>query len=161
MFVLVDDDPLEQRAVEDAAFSRFALAVEVAEVGEDTEDLIEPLVSVVVGGRETVEAVGDRVQAGADAVLFALEQVEWDGIGVVGLDELEAFGFELVALGGQHGAFIVAGGFELGEHLMQDLADVLGFLIGEPVGAVVAFDAVLDPLGEDRRAGAAVLLASP
>ena len=79
----------------------------------------------------------------------------------MGLDELEAFGFELVALGGQHGAFIVAGGFELGEHLMQDLADVLGFLIGEPVGAVVAFDAVLDPLGEDRRAGAAVLLASP
>lgn len=39
---------------------------------------------------------------------------------------------------------------------MQDLADVLGFLSGEPVGAVVAFDAVLDPCGEDRRAGAAV-----
>ncbi|MBE9405092.1 hypothetical protein IOE58_13190 [Brachybacterium sp. Marseille-Q2903] len=48
MFVLVDDDPLEQCAVEDAAFSRFALAVEVAEVGEDTDDLIEPLLSVVV-----------------------------------------------------------------------------------------------------------------
>ncbi|MFW6597387.1 hypothetical protein ACQBAU_04295 [Propionibacteriaceae bacterium Y2011] len=68
MFVLVDDDPLEQRAGEDAAFSRFALAVEVTEVGEDTEDLIEPLVSALVGGREAVEAVGDRVQAGADAL---------------------------------------------------------------------------------------------
>lgn len=160
MFVLVDDDPLEQRAVEDAAFSRFAPAVEVAEVGEDTDDLIESLVSVVVGGRETVEPVGDRVEAGADAVLFGLEQVERDGVGVVGLDELEAFGFELVALCGQHGAFIVAGSFELVEYLVQHLADVLGFLVGEAVGAVVAFDAVLDPFGEHRRAGAAVLLAS-
>ncbi|MFC5329620.1 hypothetical protein [Brachybacterium fresconis] len=160
VFVLVDDDPLEQRAVEDAAFSGFALAVEVAEVGEDTDDLIESLVSVVVGGRETVEPVGDRVEAGANAALFGLEQVERDGVGVVGLDELEAFGFELVALCSQHGAFIVAGSFELGKHLMQDLADVLGFLVGEAVGAVVAFDAVFHAFGEDRRAGAAVLLAS-
>ncbi|WP_155947957.1 MULTISPECIES: hypothetical protein [Microbacterium] len=147
LFVLVDDDPLEQRAVEDAAFSRFALAGEVAEVGEDTDDLIESLVSVVVGGREAVEPVGDRVQAGADAVLFDLEQVEWNGVGVVGLDEFEAFGFELVALCGEHGAFIVAGGFELGEHLVQDLADALCFLIAETVGAVVAFDAGLSALG--------------
>lgn len=78
----------EQGAVEDASFGWFALVVEVPEAGEDTEDLIESLVSVVVGGRETVEVVGDRVQAGADTVLFALEQVERDGIGVVGLDEL-------------------------------------------------------------------------
>ncbi|WP_090586810.1 hypothetical protein [Arthrobacter subterraneus] len=118
MFVLVDDYPLEQCSVEDSAFSRFALAVKVPEVGEDTEDLIEPLVSAVVGGCDAVESVDDRVQAGADAVLFGPEQVEWNGVGVVGLDELEAFGFELVALCGQHGAFIAAGGFELGEHLM-------------------------------------------
>lgn len=81
VFVLIDDNPLEQCAVEDAAFSRFAPAVEVAEIGEDTDDLIESLVSVVVGGRETVEAVGDRVEAGADAVLFGLEQIERDGVG--------------------------------------------------------------------------------
>ncbi|UAL30399.1 hypothetical protein K8W59_02370 [Nocardioides rotundus] len=161
VFVLVDDDPFEQRAVEDAAFSRLALAVEVAEVGEHTDDLIKTLVRVHVGVRETVESAGDRVEAGADAVLFGLEQVEWDGVGVVGLDELEAFGFEVVTLCGQHGAFIVAGGFELVEHLVQDFADALGFLGGEAVGAVVAFDAVLDAFGEDRRAGAAVLLASP
>ncbi|WJG12425.1 hypothetical protein [Gordonia sp. Swx-4] len=161
VFVLVDDYSLEQRAVEHAAFSRFALAVEVTEVGEDIDDLIEPLVSAVVGVREVVEPAVDGVEACADAVLFALEQVERDGVGVVGLDELEAFGIELLALGGQYGAFVVAGGFELVEHLVQYLADVLGFLVGEPVGAVVAFDAVLDPFGEDRRAGAAVLLAPP
>ena len=161
VFVLVDDYSLEQRAVENAAFSRFALAVEVTEVGEDTDDLIEPFVSAVVGVREIVEPAVDGVEAGADVVLFALEQVERDGVGVVGLDELEAFGIELLALGSQHGAFVVAGGFELVEHLVQYLADVLGFLVGEPVGAVVAFDAVFDAFGEDRRAGAAVLFAPP
>ncbi|WP_237715267.1 hypothetical protein [Arthrobacter sp. TB 23] len=161
VFVLVDDDPLEQRAVEDAAFSRFALAVEVSEVGEDTDNLIEPLMSVVVCVRETIEPAGDRVQAGTDAALFGLKQVERDGVGVVGLDELEAFGIELFALCSKYDAFVVAGGFELGEHLVQELADALRFLVGETVDAVAAFDAVLDPFGEDRRASAAVLLASP
>ncbi|MCX2164058.1 hypothetical protein [Corynebacterium auriscanis] len=41
--------------------------------------------------------------------MFALEEVEGDRVGVVGLDEFEAFGFELVALGGQELAFVLAG----------------------------------------------------
>nr|WP_300146841.1 hypothetical protein [Propionicimonas sp.] len=161
VFVLVDDDSGEQGAVEDAAFSGFALGVEVAGVGEDVGDVVESLAGAAVGGGEGVEPAGDLVEAGADAVLFGLEQVEGDRVGVVGLDEFEAFGFELVALGGQDGAFVAAGGFELVEHLAQHGADVCGFVGGESVAAVGGLDAVLDPGGEDRAAGAAVLAAAP
>ena len=41
VLVLVHDDLLEQGTVQDAAFRRFALAVEVAEIGEDVGDLVE------------------------------------------------------------------------------------------------------------------------
>ena len=52
--------------------------------------------------------------------MLALEEVEGDRVGVVSLDEFEAFGFELVALGGQELAFVVAGSFELVEHVVED-----------------------------------------
>ena len=55
VLVFVDDDLLEQGAVERAAFSRFASGVEITEVGQDFEDVIEPVVGVAVGGREAVE----------------------------------------------------------------------------------------------------------
>ncbi|AYY14192.1 hypothetical protein EF847_17295 [Actinobacteria bacterium YIM 96077] len=50
------------------------------------------------------------------------------------LDELEAFGLELVALTGEHGTFVVAGGFELVEHPMEHCTNGLGFIDGEVVG---------------------------
>ena len=59
-----------------------------------------------------------------------------DRVGVVGLDEFEAFGFELVALDGQELAFVLAGSFELVEHVVEDLPDVLSLGLGQ----VVAFD---------------------
>ena len=89
----------------------FALVVEVVEVDQWLGELVEsgPGVGVGVGG--VVESCGDLVEAGSDAVLFVLEEVEGDRVGVVGLDEFEAFGFELVALGGQELAFVFAGSF--------------------------------------------------
>ena len=42
----------------------------------------------------------DGVVSGADAFLLGLEEVERDGVGVVGLEQLEFFGFELVLLRG-------------------------------------------------------------
>ncbi|WP_223881348.1 hypothetical protein [Nesterenkonia ebinurensis] len=158
VFVFVNDDALEQGTVEHAAFSRFASGVEITEVGEDAEELIESVVGIPVGGREAVESARDRVQAGADAVLFGLEQVQGDRVGVVGLDELEAFGFQLVQLGLEELAFVVAGGFELVEHSVQHRGDVFGFGGGEAVGAVVPVDPVLDSGCQDGGAGAAGLL---
>nr|WP_286214480.1 hypothetical protein [Demequina sediminis] len=158
VLVFVDDDLGKQRTVQHAAFSRFASGVEVAEVGQDAEDLIEPVVGIAVGGRERVEAVGDRVQTGADTVLFGLEQIKWDRVGVVGLDELEAFGLQLVPLRFEELAFVVTGGFELAEHSVQHRRDVLGLGGGEAVGAVVPVDPVLDPWRQHGGAGAALLL---
>lgn len=66
------------------------------------------------------------------------------------LDEFEAFGFELVALGGQELAFVLAGSFELVEYVVEDLPDVLGLGLGQGVALVGAFDLRFGAFGEDR-----------
>lgn len=83
-----------------------------------------------------------------------LEEVEWDRVGVVGLDELEAFGFELVALGSQELAFVLSGSFELVEHVVEDLPDVLSLGWAEGVALVGAFDLGFGAFGKDRGASA-------
>ncbi|WP_228383391.1 MULTISPECIES: hypothetical protein [Tessaracoccus] len=123
MFVVVDGDAGEQGAVEDASFGWFALVVEVVEVDQEFGELVQACSGVGVGVGEVVEPCADLVEADADAVLFALEEVEGDRVGVVGLDEFEAFGFELVALGSQELAFVLAGSFELVEHVVEHLRD--------------------------------------
>ncbi|MEV8496469.1 hypothetical protein AB0315_07470 [Micrococcus luteus] len=105
VFFIVDGDTGEQGAVKDASFGWFALVVEVVEVDQEFGELVQAWSGVGVG--EVVEPGGDLVEAGADAVLLALEDVEWDRVGVVGLDEFEVFGFELVALGSQELAFVL------------------------------------------------------
>nr|WP_010614272.1 hypothetical protein [Actinomyces oris] len=65
-----------------------------------------------------------------------LEEVEWDRVGVVGLDELEAFGFELV------------------EYVVEDLPDVLSLGWAEGFALVGVFDLGFGAFGEDRGASA-------
>ena len=151
---VVDGDAGEQGAVEDASFGWFALVVEVVEVDQEFGELVQACSGLGVGVGEVVEPGGDLVEAGADAVLFAFEDVEWDRVGVVGLDEFEAFGFELVALGGQELAFVLAGSFELVEYVVEDLPDVLRLGLGQGVALVGAFDLGFGAFGEDRGAGA-------
>ena len=116
---------MKRGAVEDASFGWVALVVEVVEVDQEFGEPVQACSGVGVGVGEVVESGGDLVEAGADAVLLVLEEVEGDRVGVVGLDEFEAFGFELVALGGQELAFVLAGSFELVEYVVEDLPDVL------------------------------------
>nr|WP_055346718.1 hypothetical protein [Propionibacterium freudenreichii] len=159
--LVVEDDLVEEGSVEDAAFSRFASRVDVAEIGEDVGELVEALTGVLVAGGEVLQSVFDGVEGGADAVLLGLEEVERDGVGVVGLDELESLGVEFLLLGGQECTFVVGGGFELIEDGSEDFADTIGLGGGEAVGAVGGVDAVLDAVGEDGGPRAAVLLAAP
>nr|WP_300337536.1 hypothetical protein [Actinomyces sp.] len=92
--------------------------------------------------------------------MFALEEVERDRVGVVGLDEFEPFGFGLVALGGEKYVFVLAGVFELAEYVVEDLAHVGCFGFGERVLLVGVFDLSFDAFGEDCGAGACGGLAS-
>ena len=70
------------------------------------------------------------------------------------MDELEAFSFELVALGGQALAFVLAGSFELVEDVVEELPDVLSLGLAQGVALVGAFDLGFGASGEDRGAGA-------
>ncbi len=94
------------------------------EVDQEFGEPVQACSGLGVGVGEVVELGGDLVEAGADAVLIAFEEVEGDRVGVVDLDELEMFGFELVALGSQELAFVLAGSFELVEHVVEDLPDL-------------------------------------
>ena len=131
---VVEDDLVEEGSVEDASFSRFASGVDVAEVGEDLGELVEAFAGVLVAGGEVLQSVFDGVEVGADAVLFVLEEVEWDGVGVVGLDELESLGVELLLLRVRERTFVIGGGFELIEDGAEDFADTIGLGGREPVG---------------------------
>jgi len=145
----VDGDAGEQGAVSDASFGWFALVVAVVEVDQEFGELAQACSGFGIGVGEVVELCGDLVEAGADAVLFAFEEVVWDRVGEVGLDEFEAFGFELVALGGQELAFVLAGSFELVEHVVEDLPDVLSLGWAEGAALVGAFDLGFGAFGVD------------
>ena len=76
VFFVVDGDVGEQGSVEDASFCWFALVVEVVEIYQEVGELVQACSGVGVGVGEVVEPCGDLVEAGADAVLFAFEEVE-------------------------------------------------------------------------------------
>ncbi|MGO1858427.1 MAG: hypothetical protein ACTHZP_05270, partial [Ancrocorticia populi] len=75
MVFVVEDDLVEEGSVEDAAFSRFASGVDVAEVGEDVGELVEAVAGVLVAGGEVLQPVFDGVEVGADAVLLGYRPI--------------------------------------------------------------------------------------
>nr|WP_206692840.1 hypothetical protein [Microbacterium paulum] len=158
-FVLViDGDAVEQCPVEHPPFGGFGLGVDVADVGEEAEDRVEPDLGLAVGRLQGVEPAGDRLQAGADAVLFGLEQVDGDRVGVVGLEELDLFGFELGLLPGEE-FLLVAGGFGEGvEHLPEHALDLCCLVQADGDVLVPSLDGPLDSVGEDGGALAVVAL---
>ncbi|MEX3564801.1 hypothetical protein VVR48_00930 [Micrococcus endophyticus] len=156
--LVIDGDAVEQCPVEHPPLGGFGLGVDVADVGEESEDRVEPDLGFVVGRLQCVEPSGDRLQAGADAVLFGLEEVEGDRVGVVGLEELDLFGFELRLLPGEE-LLLVAGGFGEGvEHLPEHALDLRGLVGAEGDVLVAVLDGLLDAVGEDGGALAVVAL---
>ena len=114
------------------------------------------------GGQGSVEdvllGVGELVKLGGDPVRLArmrscsLWSRSRDQVGVVGVDEFEAFGFELVALGGQELAFVLAGSFELAEDVVKDLPHVCRHLPPFVRRGVLAVSVVVVSVGHDPRA---------
>nr|WP_052168660.1 hypothetical protein [Actinoalloteichus spitiensis] len=156
--LVIDGDAVEQRPGEHPPLGRFGLGVDVADVGEEPEDRVESNLGLVVGRLQRVEPTGDRLKAGADAVLLCLEQVDGDRIGVVGLEELDLFGFEFGLLPGQQ-LLLVAGGLGEGvEHLLEHVLDLRGLVGTDRQGPVAVLDGLLDAVGEDGGALAVVAL---
>lgn len=156
--LVIDGDAVEQCPVEHLPLGGFGLGVDIADVGEKSEDRVEPDLGLVVGRFQRVEPTGDRLQARADAVLFGLERVEGDRVGVVGLEELDLFGFEFGLLPGEE-LLLIAGGFGEGvEHLPEHALDLCGLAGAEGDVLVAGLDGLLDAVGEDGGALAVVAL---
>ncbi|WP_286265639.1 hypothetical protein [Brooklawnia propionicigenes] len=98
------------------------------------------------------------MEAGADAVLLGLEQVDGDRVGVVGLEQLDLFGFELGLLRAQGGSFVGGRGSESVEHSPEHALDSGGLVGGDALLLVGVGDVVLDAVDEDGAALAGVAL---
>ncbi|HOA26370.1 MAG TPA: hypothetical protein PKG51_02530 [Arachnia sp.] len=89
------------------------------------------------------------MEAGADAVLLGLEQVDGDRVGVVGLEQLDLFGFELGLLRAQGGSFVGGRGSESIEHAPEHALDSGGLVGGDALLLVGVGDVAFgDLLGE-------------
>ncbi len=154
VLVLVDDDLREDGLVEESAFSRFALHVEVVQIGQESEHLIESDASVGVAGVEAVESGLDRGQGVVNPVLLGLEEIDRDRVGVVRLYEFQAFGFQLGLLLGERGAFVLGRSLEMVEHIVQDRTCGGCLLCRERFRGVGLLDFAFDALCEYRGTGA-------
>ncbi|WP_152363188.1 hypothetical protein [Microlunatus speluncae] len=146
--VVVDDDLGEERAVERAPFGGFASEVETCQVVQEVEDVVESGAGAVVGAVQVIQSGVEVGQAAADTILLGLEQVDGNRVGVVGLEELDLFGFEFVLLRGQGGALVVRRNFQMAEHGVQDLADLADLGAGEADGGVGVLDAFFDAVDQ-------------
>nr|WP_257007826.1 hypothetical protein [Brachybacterium alimentarium] len=98
------------------------------------------------------------MEARPDAVLLGFEEVDGDRVGVVSLEELDLFGFELGLLPGKQSPF-VAGRFGEGvEDLPEHGLDLFGFVLGDGDVLVAVLDALLDTVDEGGGALAVVAL---
>ncbi|MFV0257487.1 MAG: hypothetical protein ACK5PP_03425 [Acidimicrobiales bacterium] len=101
LVVVFEVDAGEEGLVAQAPVGVVAAGVDVGAVGEQVEGVVEVDAGVGVLAVVGVDASVHLVQLGEDAVLFALEHCQRDGVGVVGLDELGLLALQAVAVGGQ------------------------------------------------------------
>ncbi|WP_396290620.1 hypothetical protein [Curtobacterium sp. KT1] len=149
LVLVIDGDAVEQCPVEHPSLGRCGLRVDLADVGEEPEDRVEPNARFVVGRLQGVKSAGDGLEARADAVLLGLQQVERDRIGVVGLEELDLFGFELRLLPGEQLLFVAGRLGEGVEHLPEHGLDLRRLLLGDGDLLVLVLDRVLNAVNED------------
>lgn len=156
--LVIDGDAVEQCPVEHPSLGWFGLGVDLADVGQESEDRVEADLRVVVGRFQGVESAGDRLEARTDAVLFGLEQVEWYRVGVVGLEEFDLLGFELHLLSGEQ-LLLVAGRVGEGvEYLPEQGLDLRRLIFRDGDLLVLGLDGLLDAVHEDGGALAGVAL---
>jgi hypothetical protein len=125
-----DQHLLEEGLVHELLDVGGRVAVGAGAVFEEVEGSLEVCLGDGSVRRELLEFAADAGEAAGDAVLFASEQVERDGAGVVGLQKLVLFAAEVGFLGCDRFAVLDAvalGTADLVEHDGLDLVATSGY----------------------------------
>ena len=99
----VDEDGGEEDGVEEflEAGRGVRVGVEAVAVFEEGEGFVEAVFEVFAVGGQGGEFPAYLIEFASEAGLLGFEQVEGDGVGVVGFEELGLLGFEFAGLGGE------------------------------------------------------------
>ena len=159
----VDEDVGEEDGVEEflEAGRGVRVGVEAVAVFKEGEGFGEVLFEVFAVGGVGGEFSGDVVEFAGEAGLFGFEQVEGDGVGVVGLEECGLLGFEFAGLGGEFLDVGMLAGVEAVEFNAEVFLDGAPLVGGDADVAVEIGYASVDVVDEDgfKRAFGAVALA--
>ena len=159
--VWVDEDFSEEDGVEEFFEAGWGVwvGVEVVAVFEEGEGFGEVLFDAFAVGGEGGEFSGDVVEFAGEAGLFGFEEVEGDGVGVVGFEEFGLLGFEFAGLGGECLGMDVLAGVDVVEFEAKVFLDGASVFGGDVDVVVEVGDASVDFVDEDGFEGALVPVA--
>ena len=157
----VDEDVGEEDGVEEflEAGRGVWVGVEAVAVFEEGEGFFEAVFEVFAVGGQSGEFSAGVVEFAGQAGLLGFEQVEGDGVGVVGFEELGLLGFERARVGGESAGVGVLAGVEAVEFAAQACVDGAPLVGGDADVAVEIGNASVDFVNEDSLEGALVPVA--
>ena len=126
---------------------------------KEGEGFFEAVVEVLAVGGQGGEFSAGVVEFAGEAGLLGFEQVEGDGVGVVGLEECGLLGFERAGVGGEGADVSALAGVEAVEFAAQACVDGAPLVGGDADVAVEVGDGVVDVVDEDGFEGALVAVA--
>jgi len=135
--------------------------VEPGGIFEQVEGLAEVLAHEAGIGLVAGQSALDASEFSAESVLLVFEEVQGDGAGVVGLEELMALVLDVGAAHGQGADVMGAPGLDLCQLLEQVLLDQGAVLRGQADGAVDVGDTGFDLLDEHGAEGAVMAAVAP
>ena len=152
----VDEDVGEEDGVEEflEAGRGVRVGVEAVAVFEEGEGFFEAVFEVFAVGGQGGEFSAYLVEFAGEAGLFGFEEVEGDGVGVVGFEKLGLLGFEFAGLGGEFLDVGVLAGVDVVEFEAKVFLDGAPVFGGDVDVAVEVGDGVVDVVDEDGFEGA-------
>ena len=126
---------------------------------KEGEGFFEAVFEVFAVGGQGGEFPAYLVEFAGQAGLLGFEQVEGDGVGVVGFEEFGLLRFEFAGVGGESAGVGVLAGVEAVEFAAQVFLDGAPLVGGDVDVAVEVGDGVVDVVDEDGFEGALVAVA--
>lgn len=159
--VWVDEDVGEEDGVEEflEAGRGVWVGVEAVAMFEEGEGFFEAVFDAFAVGGQGGELSAYLIEFAGQAGLLGFEQVEGDGLGVVGFEELGLLGFERAGVGGEFLGVSVLAGVEAVEFAAQACVDGASVFGGDVDVAVEVGDGVVDFVDEDGFEGALLAVA--